>query len=126
MRCETISTNAAPAAVGPYSQAVRAGDIFFLSGQIGLDPETGKPVDGGIEGQTAQACKNLAAVLESQGLSLANVVKTTVFVTDISKFADVNNVYSQYFRQPCPARSCVEVSALPKGMLVEIEAIAIA
>lgn len=126
MKTEVVSTKYAPAALGPYSQAVRVGDLFFLSGQIGIDPESGKPVDGGIEGQTAQACKNLSAVLESQGLSLANVVKTTVFVTDISKFADVNNVYSQYFRQPCPARSCVEVSALPKGMLVEIEAIAAA
>ena len=113
MKKEVVSTDKAPAAVGPYSQAIRAGDMLFLSGQVPLDP-------------AARACKNLAAVLESQGLSLDNVVKTTVFLTDISKFPLVNEVYKQHFKAPCPARSCVEVSALPLGVQVEIEAIAVA
>ena len=127
MKKEVISTDKAPAAVGPYSQAIRAaGDLLFLSGQVPLDPATGKLVEGGIEEQAARACKNLAAVLESQGLSLDNVVKTTVFITDISNFPKVNEVYKQYFKAPCPARSCVEVRALPLGVQVEIEAIAVA
>ena len=127
MKKEVISTDKAPAAVGPYSQAIHAaGDLLFLSGQVPLDPATGKLVEGGIEEQAARACKNLAAVLESQGLSLDNVVKTTVFITDISNFPKVNEVYKQYFKAPCPARSCVEVSALPLGVQVEIEAIAVA
>ena len=126
MKKEVVSTDKAPAAVGPYSQAIRAGDMLFLSGQVPLDPATGKLVEGGIEEQAARACKNLAAVLESQGLSLDNVVKTTVFLTDISKFPLVNEVYKQHFKAPCPARSCVEVSALPLGVQVEIEAIAVA
>ena len=123
MKMEVISTDKAPAAVGPYSQAIRtAGDMLFLSGQVPLDPSTGKLAQGDIGEQAAQCCKNLAAVLESQGLSLNNVVKTTVFITDISNFARVNEVY----KAPCPARSCVEVSALPLGAQVEIEAIAVA
>ena len=126
MKKEVVSTDKAPAAVGPYSQAIRAGDMLFLSGQVPLDPATGKLVEGGIEEQAARACKNLAAVLESQGLSLDNVVKTTVFLTDISKFPLVNEVYKQHFKAPCPARSCVEVRALPLGVQVEIEAIAVA
>lgn len=126
MKKEVVSTDKAPAAVGPYSQAIRAGDMLFLSGQVPLDPATGKLVEGGIEEQAARACKNLAAVLESQGLSLDNVVKTTVFLTDISKFPLVNEVYKQHFKAPCPARSCVEVNALPLGVQVEIEAIAVA
>ncbi|WP_297848747.1 RidA family protein [uncultured Desulfovibrio sp.] len=127
MKMEVISTDKAPAAVGPYSQAIRtAGDMLFLSGQVPLDPSTGKLAQGDIGEQAAQCCKNLAAVLESQGLSLNNVVKTTVFITDISNFARVNEVYKQYFKAPCPARSCVEVSALPLGAQVEIEAIAVA
>lgn len=127
MKKEVISTDKAPAAVGPYSQAIRAtGELLFLSGQVPLDPATGKLVEGGIEEQAAQSCKNLAAVLESQGLSLENVVKTTVFITDISNFPRVNEIYRQHFKAPCPARSCVEVSALPLGAQVEIEAIAIA
>ncbi|MGE9985671.1 RidA family protein [Desulfovibrio sp. SGI.169] len=127
MKKEAISTSKAPAAVGPYSQAIRAtGDMLFLSGQVPLDPATGKLAEGGIEEQTAQSCKNLAAVLESQGLSLDNVVKTTVFITDISNFPKVNEVYRQFFKTPCPARSCVEISGLPLGAQVEIEAIAVA
>lgn len=124
MKKDIISTDKAPAAVGPYSQAVRTGDLIFLSGQIALNPATGKLVDGDIKAQAAQVCKNMTAVLESQGLGLANVVKTTVFITDIKQFAAVNEVYAQHFPTPCPARSCVEVSALPLGALVEIEAIA--
>lgn len=125
MKKEVISTPNAPAAVGPYSQAVRAGDLLFLSGQVALDPATGKLVEGDIAAQAAQACKNLMAVLESQGLGAEHVVKTTVFITDMSKFPLVNEVYKQYFKAPCPARSCVEVSALPLGVQVEIEAIAV-
>ncbi|WP_165174792.1 RidA family protein [Desulfovibrio sp. ZJ369] len=124
MKKEVISTKNAPAAVGPYSQAVRAGNLLFLSGQVPLDPATGKLVEGDIAAQAAQACKNLLAVLESQGLTADNVLKTTVFITDMSKFPLVNEVYKQYFMAPCPARSCVEVSALPLGAQVEIEAIA--
>ena len=126
MKKDIISTPNAPAAVGPYSQAVRCGELVFLSGQIALNPATGKLVEGDITAQASQVCKNITAVLESQGLSLANVVKTTVFITDITQFAVVNKVYAEYFPTSCPARSCVEVSALPLGALVEIEAIAIA
>ena len=124
MKKDVIATSNAPAAVGPYSQAIRTGDLIFLSGQIPLDPATGKLVEGDIKAQAAQVCKNIIAVLESQGLGLANVVKTTVFITDIKQFAAVNEVYAQYFPTPCPARSCVEISALPLGALVEIESIA--
>lgn len=124
MKKDIISTPNAPAAVGPYSQAVRCGELVFLSGQIAINPATGKLVEGDITAQATQVCKNIAAVLESQGLTLANVVKTTVFITDIKQFAVVNEVYAQHFPTPCPARSCVEVSALPLGALVEIEAIA--
>ena len=124
MKKDIISTPNAPAAVGPYSQAVRCGELVFLSGQIAINPATGKLVEGDITAQATQVCKNIAAVLESQGLSLANVVKTTVFITDITQFAVVNKVYAEHFPAPCPARSCVEVSALPLGALVEIEAIA--
>ena len=124
MKKDIISTPNAPAAVGPYSQAVRCGELVFLSGQIAINPATGKLVEGDITAQATQVCRNIAAVLESQGLSLANVVKTTVFITDIKQFAVVNKVYAEHFPAPGPARSCVEVSALPLGALVEIEAIA--
>ncbi len=126
MKKDVISTNAAPAAVGPYSQGLRAGELLFLSGQVPLDPATGKLVDGGVEAQTEQSCRNLKAVLASQGLDLANVVKTTVFIAHMSDFPKVNEVYKRFFTYPCPARSCVEVGALPLGALVEIEAIAVA
>lgn len=125
MNKEVISTEKAPAAVGPYSQAVRAGNLLFLSGQVPLNPATGKLVEGDIQAQAAQVCKNLLAVLQSQGLGAEHVVKTTVFITDMSNFPLVNEVYKQYFTAPCPARSCVEVSALPLGVQVEIEAIAV-
>lgn len=126
MKKDVISTSSAPAAVGPYSQGIRAGELLFLSGQVPLDPATGKLVDGGVEAQTEQSCRNLTAVLASQGLDLSNVVKTTVFIAHMSDFPKVNEVYKRFFTDPCPARSCVEVSALPLGALVEIEAIAVA
>lgn len=124
MKKDVIATQNAPAAVGPYSQAIRSGDLVFLSGQIAIDPATGKLVDGDVTAQAAQVCKNIAALLASQGLDMANVIKTTVFITDIAQFGAVNKVYAEYFTAPCPARSCVEVSALPLGALVEIETIA--
>ncbi|GAB1253767.1 RidA family protein [Desulfovibrio falkowii] len=124
MNKEVISTDKAPAAVGPYSQAIKTGNLIFLSGQVPIDPATGKLVEGDAAAQAIQCCKNVLAILESQGLTTANVVKTTVFITDIKTFGAVNEVYQQYFSAPCPARSCVEVSALPLGAKVEIESIA--
>lgn len=119
-----ICTKNAPAAVGPYSQAIDCGDFVFLSGQIPLVPETGLVADGGLEAQAHQMFANIQAVLAEAGMSLSNVVKTTVFMTDLSQFAAFNAVYAEYFKAPYPARSCVEVSALPKGVLVECELIA--
>lgn len=120
---EIVSTDRAPAAIGPYSQAVKAGGFMFMSGQIPLDPATMEVVPGCVGCQAEQVLKNMQAVLESQGMGLADVVKTTVFITSMSDFAAVNEVYAKYFTENAPARSCVEVSALPKGVLVEIEAI---
>lgn len=114
----------APAAVGPYSQAIDCGDLVFLSGQIPLVPETGLVAKGGLEAQAHQMFANIQAVLAEAGMSLSNVVKTTVFMTDLSQFAAFNAIYAEYFKAPYPARSCVEVSALPKGVLVECELIA--
>ncbi len=119
-----ICTKNAPAAVGPYSQAIDCGDLVFLSGQIPLVPETGLVADGGLEAQAHQMFANIKAVLAEAGMSLSNVVKTTVFMTDLSQFAAFNAIYAEYFKAPNPARSCVEVSALPKGVLVECELIA--
>lgn len=119
-----ICTKNAPAAVGPYSQAIDCGDLVFLSGQIPLVPETGLVAKGGLEAQAHQMFANIQAVLAEAGMSLSNVVKTTVFMTDLSQFAAFNAVYAEYFKAPYPARSCVEVSALPKGVLVECELIA--
>ena len=119
-----ICTKNAPAAVGPYSQAIDCGDFVFLSGQIPLVPETGLVADGGLEAQAHQMFANIQAVLAEAGMSLSNVVKTTVFMTELSQFAAFNAVYAEYFKAPYPARSCVEVSALPKGVLVECELIA--
>jgi 2-iminobutanoate/2-iminopropanoate deaminase len=121
---EAVSTQRAPAAVGPYSQAIRAGGLVFASGQLGLDPATGKLRDG-LEEQARQALTNLAAVLESAGASMATVVKTTLFLVDISQFATVNSIYGTFFPDPPPARSTVQVAALPLGGLVEIEAVAL-
>ena len=119
-----ICTKNAPAAVGPYSQAIDCGDFVFLSGQIPLVPETGLVADGGLEAQAHRMFANIQAVLAEAGMSLSNVVKTTVFMTDLSQFAAFNAIYAEYFKAPYPARSCVEVSALPKGVLVECELIA--
>lgn len=121
---EIVSTDKAPAAIGPYSQAVKTGGFIFLSGQLAIDPATMEMVPGCVACQAEQAIKNMTAVLESQGLGLADVVKTTVFLQSMGDFAAVNEVYGKYFAEKAPARSCVEVAALPKGGLVEIEAIA--
>ena len=119
-----IATKKAPAAVGPYNQAIVAGDFVFCSGQIPIDPETGAMVNGGFAEQTEQVLKNVSALLAAEGLSLTDVVKATVFATDMGAFAAVNEVYSRFFTSEPPARSFVEVSALPKNALVEIEVIA--
>ncbi len=118
-----ISTEKAPAAIGPYSQAVAVGNLVFTSGQIPLDPETGAIVGDTIEEQTHRVCKNLAAVLEAEGLTFDNVVKTTCFLSDMANFAAFNGVYAEYFTGK-PARSCVAVRELPKNALVEVEVIA--
>lgn len=122
---KVVATENAPAAVGPYSQAIRAGDFIFTAGQLGLDPGTGKLVEGGVEAQTRQALTNLRAVLEAGGSSLDRVAKVTVFLQDINDFKAVNGVYAQFFTQDPPARSAVQVAALPLGGLVEIEAVAV-
>lgn len=120
---EYIKTDKAPKAIGPYSQAVKVGNILFTSGQIPLDPESGEIVGSGIEEQTKRICENLKAVLEEAGASFENVVKTTCFLYDMTDFARFNEIYSQYFISK-PARSCVAVKTLPKNVLAEIEAIA--
>lgn len=119
-----VSTPNAPAALGPYSQAVDTGSTVYCSGQLGLDPATGNLADG-VQAQTHQALKNLQAVLNEAGLSLDNVVKTTVFVQDLADFGTVNEIYGTYFHGGFPARSCVQIAALPKSALVEIECIAV-
>ncbi|KSV57713.1 RidA family protein [Acetivibrio ethanolgignens] len=125
MTKSVVNATNAPAAVGPYVHAVKAGETLYTSGQLGLDPVSGEFPEG-IEAQTEQSLKNLGAVLEAAGLSYANVVKTTVFLADMNDFAVVNSIYAKYFTGEAPARSCVQVAKLPKGGLVEIEAIAIA
>lgn len=120
---KVISTSQAPAAIGPYSQAIRSGNLLFASGQLGLDPATGNLVEG-IEAQTRQALANLQAVLAAAGGGVGNVVKTTIFLADMADFATVNAIYGEVFRHEPPARSTVQVAALPKGGLVEIEVIA--
>lgn len=118
-----VHTPSAPAAIGPYSQAVRCGKLLFASGQLGLDPATGLLAQG-VEAQTEQALRNLGAILQTAGLNYADIVKTTVFLSDLGDFAAVNSVYQRFFTDDPPARSCVQVAALPKGGLVEIECIA--
>lgn len=122
---EIIRTEDAPQAIGPYSQAIRAGGFVFASGQIPLDPKTGELVAGGISEQTEQVLRNLSAVLEAAATSLDRVVKTTVFLADMSEFAAMNEVYGRYFKGDAPARSTIEAAALPRGARVEIEAIAL-
>jgi 2-iminobutanoate/2-iminopropanoate deaminase len=119
-----IATGRAPAAIGPYSQAVRSGAFVFCSGQIPLDPASGQLVEGGVEVQTARVLDNLAAVLAAAGLTLGDVVKTTVFLLSMDDFPAMNEVYARYFHEEPPARSTIGVAALPKGSRVEIEAIA--
>ena len=121
---QPIHTDNAPAAIGPYSQGIRANGFVFASGQIGLDPATGEFVQGGIVEQSRQALLNVKNVLEAAGSGLDKAVKTTVFLKDINDFAAMNAVYSEFFKTDCPARSAVQVAALPKGALVEIEVIA--
>jgi 2-iminobutanoate/2-iminopropanoate deaminase len=121
-----ISTNEAPAAVGPYSQAVRAGSMVFCAGQIPLDPKSGQIVSQDVGEQARRVLDNLQAVLNAEQLTLAHVVKTTVFLTDLGDFQTVNEIYASYFKDQPPARSTIQVSALPKGARVEIEAIAMA
>ena len=119
-----IQTEKAPAAIGPYSQAIQAGDFVYVSGQLPIDPATGAFAGEGIAEQTEQSLKNIQAVLEAAGLSMADVVKTTVFMQDMNDFAAMNAVYARYFTTDCPARAAVEVARLPKDAKVEIEAVA--
>ena len=119
-----ISTTNAPAAIGPYSQAIRVGNIIFTSGQIPIDPATGSFVEGGIKEQTRQSLLNVKAILNEVGTTMDHVIKTTVFMADMNDFAEMNSVYSEFFNTPYPARSAVAVKTLPKGALVEIEVIA--
>ncbi len=121
---KVIFTEKAPAAIGPYSQAVEAGGMIFVSGQLPVDPVTGGLVSGGVAEQTAQSLENIRQILAEAGLVMADIVKTTVFLADMSLFADMNNVYARYFDGSFPARSAVAVKALPKDALVEIECIA--
>ena len=121
---KVIATPDAPEAVGPYSQAIAVGNLLFCAGQIPLAPETGAVVPGDTAAQADQVLKNIGAVLHANGMSYANVVKTTVFLTDLADFAKMNEVYAKYFTAPYPARSTIQVAALPKGANVEIEAIA--
>ena len=121
---KVISTKQAPAAIGPYSQAIQVGNLVYTSGQISIDPATGVFVEGGIKEQTRQSLTNVRAILEEAGLSMANVVKTTVFLADMADFADMNAVYAEFFAESYPARSAVAVKSLPKDALVEIEVVA--
>ena len=121
---QVISTHQAPAAIGPYSQAIRVGNLLYTSGQIPINPATGNFVDGSIKEQTRQSLTNIKAILEEAGLTMAHVVKTTVFMADMNDFADMNAVYAEFFTEPYPARSAVAVKTLPKGAVVEIEVVA--
>lgn len=124
-RSHSIETAKAPTPIGPYSQAVRSGSLLFLSGQVGLDPESGALVEGGVEAQVRQALRNLEHVVREADGAIGDIVKTTIFVVDLGDFAKVNQVYADFFGEFRPARSTVEVSRLPLGAAVEIEAVAI-
>lgn len=121
---KVISTPKAPAAIGPYSQAIQVGNLIYTSGQIPIDPATGQLVEGGIKEQTRQSLSNIQAILQEAGLTMASVVKTTVFMADMADFADMNSIYAEFFTEPYPARSAVAVKTLPKNALVEIEVVA--
>lgn len=121
---EVLTSSSAPQAVGPYSLGIRSGDFLFLSGQLGLDPASGDFVEGGVEAQTRQALLNIRNVLQDAGADLSNVVKTSVFLSDINDFPNMNSVYAEFFEINPPARSTMQVGALPKSGLVEIDAIA--
>ena len=121
---KVISTNKAPAAIGPYSQAIQVGNLLYTSGQIPINPATGVLVEGGIKEQTRQSLNNVKAILEEADLTMGNVVKTTVFMADMNDFAQMNAVYAEFFSEPYPARSAVAVKSWPKGAMVEIEVIA--
>ena len=122
---KAVSTTKAPAAIGPYSQAIEANGFVYASGQLPIDPATGQFPEGGIKEQTRQSLTNAQNILMEAGIDLSHVVKTTVFLSDIANFAPMNEVYAQFFREPFPARSAVAVKDLPKGALVEIEVIAV-
>ena len=125
MANQVIHTENAPAAIGPYSQAVKAGNMLFVSVQVPFVPETMEIVEGDVKAQTAQSLKNLQAILKEAGADFSNVVKTTVFIKDMNEFAQINEVYAEYFGENKPARACVEVARLPKDVKVEIELIAV-
>ncbi|MGB6369805.1 MAG: RidA family protein [Atribacterota bacterium] len=124
MEKEVKINKKAPSAIGPYSPALKVGNLIFASGQLPIDPETGEMIEGDIESKTRMVLENLKAVLEPYSISMENVVKTTIFLKDMNNFARVNKVYGEYFKEKFPARSCVEVSRLPKDAEIEIEAIA--
>ena len=125
MANQVIHTENAPAAIGPYSQAVKAGNLLFVSGQVPFVPETMEIVEGDVKAQTAQSLKNVQAILAEAGLDFSHVVKSTVFIKDMNEFAQINEVYAEYFGENKPARACVEVARLPKDVKVEIELIAV-
>ena len=121
---KVISTTKAPAAIGPYSQAIQVGNLVYTSGQLPIDPATGNFPEGGIKEQTRQSISNIQAILQEAGLTMGSVIKTTVFMADMNDFVDMNSVYAEFFSEPYPARSAVAVKSLPKGALVEIEVVA--
>ena len=121
---KAIKTEKAPGAIGPYSQAIQVGNLVYTSGQLPIDPATGLFPEGGIKEQTRQSLENIKAILQEAGLSMQSVVKTTVFLTDMGDFAEMNSVYAEFFAEPYPARSAVAVKTLPKNALVEIEVVA--
>ena len=125
MKHQAIHTDNAPKAIGPYSQAVKAGNMLFVSGQVPFVPETMEIVEGDVKAQTAQSLKNVQAILAEAGLDFSHVVKSTVFIKDMNEFAQINEVYAEFFGENKPARACVEVARLPKDVKVEIEVIAI-
>ncbi len=121
---KAISTTKAPGAIGPYSQAIEVGDFIYTSGQIPIDPTTGTFAEGGIKEQTRQSLQNIKAILEKAGSAMEKVIKTTVFLSDMNYFADMNSIYAEFFSEPYPARSAVAVKTLPKNALIEIEVVA--